>query len=209
MRTDRRPSGFPWPATFVVLAGLSAVAVASTEKPAALPALAQVYAMPEPSTIDDFELIDQNGEVRRFSGFRGQPTLVLFGFASCPKICPSVLARLRALHDARGGALRPVNVVMISVDGARDTPAALKAYLEPLSPDFIGLTGEPARVTGIAAQFSAFFVKEPPGKDGNYNVGHTARIFVVDKQGRLRASFGNASIDDMAQVMAILIGEPG
>ena len=69
------------------------------------------------------------------------------------------------------------------------------------------MTGDPAIATTIAAQFSAVFFEEPAGKDGNYKVGHSGQIFVVDKQGRLRASFVDASIDDMAKVLGLLLQE--
>ena len=174
-----------------------------------LPSLERVYVNPEPWPIADFVLTDHNGQERRFSSLRGQPVLVLFGFTHCPDVCPTTLQRLRALHKAQGGAFRVAKIVMISVDGERDTPAALKAFLAPFSPDFVGLTGAPRIATTIAAQFSAVFFKEPAGKDGNYNVVHSGQIFVVDKQGRLRASFVDASIDDMAKVTALLIQEPG
>ena len=100
-------------------------------------------------------------------------------------------------------------VVMISVDGERDTPAAMQSFLATYSPDFIGLTGDPRLATTIAAQFSAVFFKEPASKDGNYRVGHSGQVFVVDKQGRLRASFADASIGDMAKVLGLLIHERG
>ncbi len=99
--------------------------------------------------------------------------------------------------------------MLISVDGDRDTPARLRKYLEPLSPDFIGLTGDPKATARIAAQFSAVFFKEPPGKDGSYNVMHSSQVYVVDKAGRLRASFVDASIEDMATITSLLIQESG
>jgi protein SCO1 len=186
---------------------LGVAVAAGTTQPATLPSLERVYVNPEPRPIADFVLTDHQGQERRFSSLRGQPVLVLFGFTHCADICPPTLLRLRALREAQGGELRAAQVVMISVDGERDTPAALQAFLASFSPDFIGLTGDPRTSTAIATQFSAVFFKEPAGKDGNYKVGHSGQIFVVDKQGRLRASFDNASIADMAQVLAILIHE--
>ena len=44
------------------------------------------------------------------------------------------------------------------------------------------------------------FFKEPAGKDGSYNVMHSTQVFAVDKGGRLRASFADASIEDMATI---------
>lgn len=176
---------------------------------ATLPALDRVYVNPSPAPITDFTLTDHHGKPLAFSSLRGDPVLVFFGFAHCPSVCPTTLSRLKALHDARDGALKSARVVLISVDGQRDTPAALEAFLAPLSPDFLGLTGDPKATAKIAAQFSAVFFKEPPGKDGNYNVMHSSQVFVIDKAGRLRASFANASIEDMATVTELLIKEAG
>ncbi len=53
------------------------------------------------------------------------------------------------------------------------------------------------------------FFKEPAGKDGNYNVMHSSQVFAVDKAGRLRASFVDASIEDMATITSLLIQESG
>jgi protein SCO1/2 len=191
----------------VVIALASAIAAAGER--AALPELARVYVNPEPAPIADFTLIDQDGKPRSFSTLRGEPTLVFFGFTHCPNVCPTTLARLKSLHAARGGALRDARIVLISVDGERDTPARMKSYLAPLSPDFIGLTGEPKATARIATQFAAVFFKEPAAKDGGYNVMHSTQVFAVDKAGRLRAAFGDASIEDMATVTELLLKEPG
>ena len=193
-------------ATLVCLGGAAAAGVA---KPVMLPSLERVYVNPDPRPIADFEMTDQHGQKRSFSSLRGEPVLLFFGFTHCPNVCPAALMQLKSLHTAQGGALKAARIVMISVDGERDTPAALNAYLATISPDLVGLTGDPRNAAEIAARFSAVFFKEPPGKDGNYNVMHSAQIFVIDKQGRLRASFVNASVEDMATITALLIREPG
>jgi protein SCO1/2 len=186
-----------------------AAAAAQASEPAALPALPGVYVNPAPTPIADFTLTDQAGKSRAFSSLRGEPVLVFFGFTHCANVCPITMARLKALHGADGGKLKPARIVMISVDGDRDTPAAMKSYLEPLSRDFIGLTGDPKATAKIAAGFAAVFFKEPAGKDGSYNVMHSTQVFAVDKAGRLRASFGDSSIEDMATVTRLLLEEPG
>ncbi len=193
---------------FAALAACLALGPASADAdPVALPALQGVFINESPAPLADFKLTDHQGRSRNFSSLRGNPALVFFGFTHCPNICPTTLANLKALHDAENGALKSANVVLISVDGERDTPAALKSYLARLSPDFIGLTGDPRTTTRIAAQFSAVFFKEPAGKDGNYNVMHSTQVFAVDKTGQLRASFVGASLEDMAKVTKLLIQE--
>ncbi len=190
-----------------LLSGFAAVVAAAASEPVTLPALDRVYVNPSPTPIADFTLTDQTGKARSFSSLRGEPALVFFGFTHCASVCPATLARLKSLHAARNGALEQARIVLISVDGERDTPAALRAYLEPLSRDFIGLTGDPKATSAIAAQFAAVFFKEPPGKDGGYNVMHSTQVFAVDKGGRLRASFVDASIEDMATITSLLLGE--
>jgi protein SCO1/2 len=184
-------------------------AMATAGERAALPALDRIYVNPEPSTIADFTLTDQAGQPRKFSSLRGEPVLVFFGFTHCANICPATLGRLKLLHEARGGSLKAARIVFVSVDGDRDTPASLKSYLAPLSSDFVGLTGDPKATANIAAGFAAVFFKEPAAKDGNYNVMHSTQVFAVDKAGKLRASFADASIEDMATVTALLLEEPG
>ncbi len=186
-----------------------ATAMATAGERATLPALAGVVVNPTPAAIPDFTLTDQDGKPRSFSSLRGEPVLVFFGFTHCPNVCPTTLGRLKLLHAAQGGALKPLHVVFVSIDGERDTPARLKSYLAPLSADFIGLTGDPKAVATIAAEFAAVFFKEPAGKDGSYNVMHSTQVYAVDKAGVLRAIFNDTAIEDMAQVTALLLAEPG
>lgn len=186
----------------------ASVAGASGET-AALPALERVAVNPAPVPIADFTLTDQHGRVRRFSSFRGDPVLVFFGFTNCPDVCPDTMARLKALHERDGGALKGARVVLISVDGERDTPAALRRFLGPLGEDFIGLTGDPDATAKIAAGFASVFFREPAAKDGSYNVMHSTQVFAVDRRGRLRASFVNAPVESMAKITALLLAEKG
>jgi hypothetical protein len=71
------------------------------------------------------------------------------------------MERLRELHHS--GLVNEDNVayVMISVDGERDTPAAMNAFLAKYSSDFIGLTADPNRVTPIAQQFMPCLQRKP------------------------------------------------
>jgi protein SCO1/2 len=193
-------------AAAIALFASFAVAGAGT---ATLPALPRVHLNPDPAPIADFTLTDQHGKPRAFSSLRGEPALVFFGFTHCPAVCPQALGRLKLLHESRDGALKPVRIVLVSVDGGRDTPARLKSWLAPLSADFIGLTGDPKDTAEIAARFAAVFFKEPAAKDGSCNVQHTTQVYAVDKAGRLRASFNDAAVEDMATIAGLLLDETG
>jgi protein SCO1/2 len=181
--------------------------VASAGAPAPLPALERVTVLPAPRPIPDFQLTDQEGRPRSLASLRGVPLLVFFGFTHCPDVCPAALIKLKLLHEADGGELKAARVVMISVDGERDTPAVMKKYLASLSPDFIGLTGSPRAVGNIAARFSAVAFKEQADQDGNYKFFHSSQVFLVDKGGRLRASFSDAALENMVTVTRLVLRE--
>jgi protein SCO1/2 len=159
-------------------------------------------------SIEDFELVDQEGKPFRFSQLRGRSALVFFGFTHCPDVCPSTLAKFRLLTDSAGDKIGNAACVMISVDGDRDSPGVLKDYLMQLSPRCIGLTGDPRAVRQIAAQFSAVFFKGLPDKPGGpYLVQHTSQIYLIDRRGRLRASFVDASVDTLRQAVSAIADE--
>lgn len=163
-----------------------------------------------PKAIADFRLTDQNGKPFGLTQVRGGPVLLFFGFTHCPDACPRALSQLQAVSRRADPALRSVRVVMVSIDGERDTPAAMKRYLLNVSPKFIGLTGDPKKVAAIAAQFSAVFFKGlPADKSGNYLVEHTTQIYLLDASGRLRSTFFDAPTDTLARITAVVAKEKG
>ncbi len=164
-------------------------------------ASARVRLIEPAKLISDFELTAHTGKRMKFSALRGEPTLVFLGFTHCPDVCPATLHKLKLVESQMRKAGRQVQVVMLSVDGERDTPAALRAMLEPVSPRFVGLTGPPSQMKRIAAQFSGVFFKGlPRGPDGNYTVDHTSQIYLVDSAGALRAIFFNPDVADIVTV---------
>jgi protein SCO1/2 len=173
-----------------------------------LPEYDRVRILSAPPTITDAELIGHNGQAFQLSSLQGRVALVFFGFTNCPDVCPVGMSKLRELEES--GLINPDKVayVMISVDGERDTPTVMKAYVHKFSPQFIGLTGEPAQVKPIAKNFSvAFFKESTTNGDQAYSVSHSPQIFAIDPAGRLRAEFYNASIEAMAGVTEALINE--
>jgi protein SCO1 len=151
----------------------------------------------EPSRpIAPFALQDQDG--REFLSARqlpGQVSLVFFGFTHCPDVCPTTLLALQQVL-ADGPEFAAVRLYMISVDGERDTPAVLKAFLGQVSPRIVGLTGPAAQVRPVARSFTASFVRQPPTQPGGfYTVDHSSQVYLVGRDGRLRAIFFNAPPD--------------
>jgi len=171
-----------------------------------LPSYDRVQILTSGRPITDADLTDQDGRPFRLSDLHGRVALVFFGFTHCPDVCPMAMDRLRQLEESGSVDMAEVAIVMISVDGERDTPVAMKSFLAQFSPRFIGLTGEPATVKPIAAEFSAAFFKgSVTGDGGDYTVSHSTQIFALDADGLLRAEFYSASIEAMAGVTEALL----
>jgi protein SCO1/2 len=116
------------------------------------------------------------------------------------------LQKLAMIKAAQPKELAGVRVVLISVDGERDTPAVLNEFLKRFSSEFVGLTAPATEVRGLALQFSAPFFKDPP-KDGAYLVQHSSRVYALDRQGRLRAELYDASAEATVGVARALLAE--
>ena len=160
-----------------------------------------------PRAIADFQLTDQGGKAVKLSDLRGAPVLMFFGFTHCAQVCPTTLNQLRQLEREHKAELGKTRIVIVSVDGERDSPAAMKTWLQPISPNFIGLTGAPATVHNVTAQFSAAFYKVPGANKSDYSMEHNSQIFLLDAKGRLRATFFNAPLATMATVTHSIAAE--
>jgi protein SCO1/2 len=177
-----------------------AMAAVPPPEPAPVNTLAddRVRLAPEPRRIAKFELTDQASRPFTSDDLLGNTTLVFFGFTNCRNVCPATIPRLRQVARALEDEPTPFRNVLISVDGERDTPEAMARYLAPYSPGFIGLTGTPEVVRNLATDFSAVFFKGMPiDAKGGYDVEHTPQVYLVDRKGRLRATFYSASIEAM------------
>ena len=84
-------------------------------------------------------------------------------------------------------------MVFVSVDPARDTPEAIRAYLDRFDSRFIGLTGTPEQLAAAqrAAGVSVAYDSGPNDR-GGYDVGHSSQVivFTPDDLGRLIYGFG-------------------
>lgn len=184
---------------------LSATALAADTS---LPQFDRVRILQSPVAIPDATLTNQHGEAFTLGALRGKVSLLFFGFTNCPDVCPTAMQSLRQLERSSEFDQDEVAYVLVSVDGDRDTPEAMKAFLAKYSPSFIGLTGEPAAVKPIASKFRASFFKGATmGQGSGYDVSHSPQVFVVDTEGRLRAEFYNASNEAMEAIVSALIDE--
>lgn len=134
----------------------------------------------------DFKLIDHTGQPRTLDDFKGKAVALFFGFTHCPDICPTAMAELAQVLKLLGNDARLVQVLFVTVDPKRDTPAVLSQYVPAFHPSFLGLYGDPAAIERTAKEFKAYYHVNKANDSGGYTVDHSGQIFVFDPQGRLR-----------------------
>lgn len=152
----------------------------------------------------DFSLRDPDGKTRTLAEFKGKVVVVFFGYTHCPDACPTTLAEIRTALRTLGAAGEQVQVVLVTVDPERDTPAALRQYTGAFGPRFLGLTGTPEQVAAAAREFKIVVQKNPGTAPDSYTVDHTAGSYVFDRQGRVRLFVGYGA---GAEVFAHDLGE--
>jgi protein SCO1/2 len=140
-----------------------------------------------PGVAPEFVLRSQHGTLVSSEDFPGKLLVVFFGYTFCPDVCPLTLSTLTRAFDQLGDGRERVQVILITVDPARDTAERLKSYLFGFHPSFIGLTGSEEEIRSVAHGFGAEFAKSGEGQ--SYTVDHTARVFVVDPDGRIPLTF--------------------
>lgn len=135
----------------------------------------------------DFTLTDHTGAPFRMADQQGKVVLLYFGFTNCPDFCPQTLAKIRRAYEIIGARSAKVQTVMVTVDPDRDTPEALKRFMDYYEIGALGLRGSPEEIRQVAAQFGVFYQRAPlPGSALGYTVDHSTQLFLIDQEGRVR-----------------------
>ncbi len=103
-------------------------------------------------------------------------TLVFFGYTSCPDICNVVLANIAsALRGTTEPVRESTRLMFVSTDPGRDTPQAVRDYLDRFDPTYEGLVAPLATVEQAAEALHVSF-ERPDGTTGGYEVDHGSHI---------------------------------
>jgi protein SCO1 len=129
--------------------------------------------------------------------------IVYFGYTNCPDVCPTTMADLKVALDDLGADADRVEVAMVTVDPARDTPV-LTDYVQSFVPGAHAIaTDDQAALQTVAGPFGVSYeVRTAP--NGEIEVGHSSNLFAVDDAGRLVLTWsvgggeGTARADDLA-----------
>jgi protein SCO1 len=185
---------FPCAVLLALCAGAQAaaaapVAPAATATPAApaafTPPALKAGTFDPPRPAPELALRGSDGQELTLARLRGKLLLMSFGFTHCAAVCPTTLATLAEARRALGPAGRDVQVLFITVDPQRDDAAVMKRYLAAFDPSFLGGTGTPEALAAVRRAYGISANKVPMGD--SYAVDHTSSIFLIDREGRLRA----------------------
>ncbi len=154
-----------------------------------LNAQVQGVELDKPELIPSFTLSDKEGTTFTDHDLKNQWTLLMFGFNSCPDVCPFTLGNLEAAVAETAVRVHPDSVpkvVYISVDPGRDRDV-VSDYAKFFHPDFLGVTGEQEQIDVLIKATDSFYRFMPADDNGYYEVQHSSSVSVVGPDGMLRA----------------------
>ncbi|WP_051450794.1 SCO family protein [Actinospica robiniae] len=140
----------------------------------------------KPYSKPDLTLTDADGaSFNLVKGTEGKLTLLYFGYTHCPDVCPTTMATLAsAIRALPAAQTAKIQVVFVSTDPDRDTPAVLKAWLGQYNLGFIGLTGSFATIQKGASALGIDVEAPVKQADGGYTVTHGAEVVAFDPAGK-------------------------
>ena len=148
-----------------------------------------LYLLETPRDIGEFELVDHHGAPFNRVRFKGNWSLVFFGFTYCPDVCPTTMTFLNeftaSLEDTEA---QDTQVVMVSVDPARDSVQQLASYVPFFNPEFIGVTGEFLDIHRFATALNTPF-RKVMGEGEDYQVDHSSNIVLINPRGDYHGFF--------------------
>ena len=189
----------------------------------------------QPTLHPSFVLTDTDGQAYDFAAqTSGRPTLLYFGYTSCPDECPTAMADLAAALRSTPQALREqTRVVFVTTDPDRDSPPLVRRFLDQFSTEFIGLVGTQAEVDaaqlsiGVTPAARGADVPTLPGRPDahehrsgtpahehvgplGYGVGHADVIFAFNVDDRLPVLYRGGVVrpSDLASDL-VLLAAPG
>lgn len=158
-----------------------------------------------PRTAPDFALRGSDGAELTLGRYRGRVVALAFGFTSCPDVCPVTLATLRETREKLLAEGKDLQVVYVTVDPERDDAERMRTYLASFDASFVGGTGTAEQLEAVRKEYGilAEKVKTPAG----YSVAHSSSIYLIDREGKLRAlmPYGHPA-DDFVHDVKLLLG---
>ncbi len=145
-----------------------------------------VYEQPKP--LPEFELNDAQGRPLTRDSFKGQWTLVYFGYTYCPDVCPTSLQTIASAERllAGDGVDSGFSYLFVSVDPKRDTLARLTEYTAFFSDRLQGATGDHEQLLALSRPLGVIFAIVGDDPD-DYLVDHSSSFLLINPKAELQA----------------------
>jgi protein SCO1/2 len=157
-----------------------------------------------PREAPDFSVRGSDGAALTLSHYRGKVVVLGFGYTSCPNVCPATLAVLAIAHRKLGALGSQAQVIYLTVDPERDSAERLKQYLGSFDPTFVGGTGTASQMAAVRQSYGVTAERRGTGRD--YAVAHSSFIYLITREGKLRAlmPFGHKADDYVHDISMLL-----
>ena len=161
----------------------------------------------EPKPRPSFTLTDQAGARFDFAArTAGLPTLLFFGYANCPDVCPTTMADVAlALKSVPVDLAARVQVVFVTTDPARDTAESLGTYLaqfdQGLPNRFVGLTG-----TQLEVETAQSLAGVPLAESGGEMHATSLFLYGADDVARVMFSAGDTQAEIAQDLTTVATG---
>ena len=156
----------------------------------------------------DFTLVDKTGKTVRAADFTGRYTALYFGYTFCPDVCPlDVQILMQGYHlfaKAHPDLAPKVAPLFITIDPARDTPAAVGQFAAHFGKELTGLTGTDAQIAQVAKSYAVFYKKGEGTAPNAYLMDHSRAAYLMGPDGKPIALLpvdkdANAVADELAK----------
>jgi protein SCO1/2 len=100
------------------------------------------------------------------AGTRGKAMLLYFGYTHCPDVCPTTMGDIAvAVSKLPKDQQSKIDVVFVTTDPERDTPAEIRTWLAAFNPAFIGLTGDINTIIAAAKSVGVYVAAPVKGQE--------------------------------------------
>src|SRR5881409_2517547 len=186
------------------------------------PPAAGSYSLPVIRPSADGALLDSNNKSVRLRDLtRGRITVLSFVYTRCaaPKACPYATGVLNQIHDLSVDDKtlgKNMRLVSISFDPEYDTPERLAAYSENVREEGSGCewrfvtSKSRAELEPILAAYDQAVDKRQNPSDPQGPLYHILRVFLIDREGRIRNIYSSGTLDPrlvVADVKTLLLEE--
>ena len=186
------------------------------------PPLPGSYTLPVVKLAADGALLDTDNKAVSLRVLtHGRITVLSFIYTRCaaPKACPYATGVLGQLHDLSANdysLTKNMRLVSISFDPEYDTPRHLAAYSENVRETKSGCewrfvtARSSADLKPILAGYDQAVDKRPNKLDPQGPLYHTLRVFLIDREGRIRNIYSSGTLDPrlvLADVKTLLLEE--